>query len=93
MSEHTGEFWTVDLGEGDWPLIFSEDGILVADPMPKDEAAEGNPKKIIANAHLIAASPEMKASLKNCVGMLRAFGDNSGCIEEAEAILAKIEGE
>ena len=45
-----------------------------------------------ANAQAISAVPEMLEACHNALSMLRAFRDNSGCIEQLEAAIAKALG-
>lgn len=97
MESPTQGNWIVDFGEGEWPLIFSEDGVLVADPMLTDEAAETDPGKIVANAYQIAASTEMRKALELFLVEFGSLDSHCGRITQMTklgiAALAKANGE
>lgn len=66
-------------------VSFPKDGSELKDPPPS------------ANAHLIAAAPDMADALDDCLHALNIYGDKTGtvmdAIEKAESALKKARGE
>jgi hypothetical protein len=106
-AKHTPGPWRVDDGDDDFPIIghptwkcrrFGVNGewqIASVDDLAADDLDDEKWQERLANAHLIAAAPELLASLKDCISRLvAAFPDCEEYkpIQDARAAIAKAEG-
>ena len=76
-AKHTPGPWVVKVSKEEdadwalkWPTIVAENGYMVVGT----EGLYGDKKTDIANAHLIAAAPELLEALKHCIDWLNAAG-------------------
>ena len=95
MAKHTPMPWMIDMGEGDYPLVFSYDGRLIADPLVNDEAAVKDPVEVMANCTAIAAAPEMLETLEWILdgGWNDGPGSWATLDRRLEEVIAKARGE
>ena len=78
---------------GPWEVQPEDDfGFVVSHPGKGDTATFVARTITQANAEAISAVPELLEACHNALSMLRAFRDNSGCIEQLEAAIAKALG-
>ena len=93
MSKHTPGPWEVEQ-DGPWTLVRGRDPELPSDDIPGPlvctPADNGYTQ---ANAHLIAAAPDLLAALKEIVAGISVGTDpDHPWIKEARAAIAKAEG-
>lgn len=91
--EHTRGPWKVDEFDGRIYIVAADDPMLYVTEMinPKDdpEGSYQDPRERIANAYLIAASPEMLKLIKGAVLQLPA---NCGWVKAANRLIAQTKG-
>lgn len=84
--------WCADdaSGEGPWGVFHVETGGEIACPI-QDETGDGACREATANAHLIAAAPDLAEALEDLIG-IGEVGRNAA-EDRARAALAKARGE
>lgn len=77
----------------DWTKIYREDGRAVAHAVMAQDDHGINLKELFANAHLIAAAPELLEALIQAVAWMDGERTPINALAHARSIIAKAKGE